>query len=313
MTRVALVTALCVIAVVTPAASRQGLAGYIGIKLCNACHRKTSEEIVSAFPRTGHASALWAIGDRDEQHRVLGDFSAKPGFTLKNVAWVVGKGVHVQGYLDPGFNALPQEWAVATKQWQPGQTGDAKKSCLGCHTTGYDVASGQWSDPGVTCEACHGPGANHMKSSDKAAAIVRPQGLPPERQAMICGRCHAQGKNADGLPFAADHVPGEDLAQHFSLEAEAEPGARGSQYNDIVGGKHLKNGITCITCHDPHGASAVKTHQLRKPADELCTECHAATSLTGPQHVVPKDCMRCHMPQGSHRFESPQEVSAETP
>ena len=33
-----------------------------------------------------------------------------------------------------------------------------RKSCMKCHTTGYDEATGKYSEEGVTCEACHGPG-----------------------------------------------------------------------------------------------------------------------------------------------------------
>jgi len=33
-----------------------------------------------------------------------------------------------------------------------------RKTCLKCHTTGYDEATGEYSEEGVTCEACHGPG-----------------------------------------------------------------------------------------------------------------------------------------------------------
>ena len=164
----------------------------------------------------------------------------------------------------------------------------------------------------MTCEACHGPGADHAKNKGILAAIVRPAQLPPDRQAMICGRCHARGTNPDGLPFAAGYVPGQDLTQFLALDAQTELGARNSQYNDLVRGKHLAAGVTCVTCHDPHGAAGIQ-HQLRKPADELCLGCHSADKLTGAQHSPAKDCARCHMPQGSHQFEKPQVVPPGTP
>jgi len=311
MKRASGLIALCVFAAVValalPAAGREGLPGYGGWKLCKACHQKTHEKIVSAFPSTAHASALWAVSDQNDQNKLLGDFAANPGFTLKDVAWVLGKGVRAQSYLDASFNALPQEWNAADKKWQPGQLGDAKQSCLGCHTTGYDASTAQWSDAGVTCEACHGPGANHAKSSDKLATIVRPGQLPADRRAMICGHCHSRGKNLDGLALAPAFVPGQDLAAQFTLDAETALGARNSQYNDLVRGKHLGAGVTCTDCHDPHGATGLKS-QLLKPADELCLGCHPADKLTGAQHTPPKDCIRCHMPKGSHRFEAPQAV-----
>ena len=30
-----------------------------------------------------------------------------------------------------------------------------RKTCLKCHTTGYDETTGKYSEEGVTCEACH--------------------------------------------------------------------------------------------------------------------------------------------------------------
>jgi hypothetical protein len=36
-----------------------------------------------------------------------------------------------------------------------------RKTCLKCHTTGYDEATGDYAEEGVTCEACHGPGETY--------------------------------------------------------------------------------------------------------------------------------------------------------
>jgi hypothetical protein len=33
-----------------------------------------------------------------------------------------------------------------------------RKSCYECHTTGYNKETGTYSEEGITCEACHGPG-----------------------------------------------------------------------------------------------------------------------------------------------------------
>jgi len=294
-----------VVALALPAAGREGLPGYGGVKLCSACHKATNPDIVAAQPKTPHASALWAIADQGDGQKVVGDFSANPGFKQADVAYVLGKGERGQAYIGSDFKLLPAEWNVRDKKWQPIAADDAKKACIACHTTGYDVSTGQWSDAGVTCEACHSPGANHARSSDKKATIVNPKNLPPERQAMVCGHCHSRGKNPDGLPFAVGFVPGADLNQYFKLDATWDQGARNSQYNDLVSGKHLARGVICETCHDPHGVTA-QPHLLRKPPDELCLGCHAAPTLTGAQHSPAKDCIRCHMIQGSHQFEKPK-------
>jgi hypothetical protein len=68
-----------------------------------------------------------------------------------------------------------------------------RKSCLKCHTTGYDEATGKYSEEGVTCEACHGPGEvfSYFMDIGKAPegqkiAKVGTFGTPYN----ICGPCH---------------------------------------------------------------------------------------------------------------------------
>ena len=309
--KISLCAAAAVIALAMPAGT-EGLAGYGGVKLCNACHKKTNGAIVEAQPKTPHASALWAVADQSDLHKLVGDFASAPGFKQADVAYVLGQGVtRAQAYIGSDFKVLPAEWDVHGKKWVAIPADDAKKNCIACHTTGYDVASGGWKDAGVTCEACHGPGSNHAKSSptDKKATIVNPKTLAPDRQAMICGRCHSHGKNPDGLPFAAGYVPGEDLNKFVKLDATWDQGARNSQYNDLVTGKHLTANVTCVTCHDPHGVTT-QPHQLLKSPDETCAQCHPTDKLSGPQHSPAKDCVRCHMINGSHQFEKPQVVPA---
>lgn len=60
--------------------------------------------------------------------------------------------------------------------------------CLPCHTTGYGHGGyvDEASTPGlkgVTCEACHGPGAEHM--GDKTKTQRMPSGA-------TCAACHQQ-------------------------------------------------------------------------------------------------------------------------
>lgn len=68
-----------------------------------------------------------------------------------------------------------------------------RKSCMKCHTTGYDEATGKYSEEGVTCEACHGPGEvfSYFMDIGKAPegqkiAKVGTFGTPYN----ICGPCH---------------------------------------------------------------------------------------------------------------------------
>lgn len=68
-----------------------------------------------------------------------------------------------------------------------------RDKCLGCHTTGYNPITKQYSEPGVTCEACHGPGERfaHLMATGRAAE----------------GKVIAIGNIWNGNPCARCHSP----------------------------------------------------------------------------------------------------------
>jgi hypothetical protein len=61
---------------------------------------------------------------------------------------------------------------------------DDKQPCLPCHTTGYDEATGAVVQDGVTCEACHGPGAGYS-SAMQAAVVLQSQGAVAEGERLL--------------------------------------------------------------------------------------------------------------------------------
>jgi len=302
---------LVLVAIPRARAGEAASAKYLGNQLCLACHRAAYAQAVSGWAASAHSRALWKIEEADGTHTVVADFSAGSPFPRDQVAYVLGAGVHSQAFLDKNLKVLPGEWAVKSKAWRPREPADATQDCLGCHSTGYDPATGKWASLGVGCEMCHGPGSAHTGSKDKQGSIVRPQSLTPDRQAMICGRCHSFGKSKDGAhPFASDFRPGDDLDQRFDLAQEVPKGVPNAQYNELRlgGGKHLASGTVCTVCHDPHGTGA---GQLRVPQGQLCLSeaCHGG-KLTGSQHSkqAPQaaSCSICHMPGGKHVFVLPR-------
>jgi hypothetical protein len=73
----------------------------------------------------------------------------------------------------------------------------ANRECLDCHSTGlvvsYDraaeILSTKFTEPGVACECCHGPGRRHAESGEPAD-IVHPRKVGAELGLAICGQCH---------------------------------------------------------------------------------------------------------------------------
>ena len=68
-----------------------------------------------------------------------------------------------------------------------------------------------------------------------------------------------------------------------------------------------ERGVTCFSCHDPHGSENESI--LRKPVNEVCASCHSPNSPNGPRaasieaHTHHKadstgsQCVACHMPK----------------
>ncbi len=68
-----------------------------------------------------------------------------------------------------------------------------RKTCLKCHTTGYDEATGEYSEEGVTCEACHGPGEvySHFMEIGRASEGRKIAKLGTYGTSYnACGPCH---------------------------------------------------------------------------------------------------------------------------
>jgi len=79
-----------------------------------------------------------------------------------------------------------------------------RKTCLKCHTTGYDETTGKYSEEGVTCEACHGAGEvfSYFMEIGKAPegqkiAKVGTFGTPYN----VCGPCHHTRNHEMRLKF----------------------------------------------------------------------------------------------------------------
>jgi len=79
------------------------------------------------------------------------------------------------------------------------------------------------------------------------------------------------------------------------------------QGNDYVQSLMYARGVTCASCHDPHGTP--NNADLVKSARLVCLTCHGPASPNGPhtatieQHThhqpgsAGSDCVSCHMPK----------------
>jgi LSD1 subclass zinc finger protein len=151
--------------------------------------------------------------------------------------------------------------------------------CFRCHSTGPITLEARFqvqpSEPGVHCEACHGPGRAHAESGG-TAAIQNPKRLTAVELNGLCGACHRQASDLDD---------DRDWSNAWNVRHEPSYLHRAACFRNSGGA------LTCVTCHDPH-------QPLQRAAGSYnvkCAACHAKATHTTP--TAARSCVECHMPQ----------------
>ncbi len=233
-------------------------------------------------------------------------------------------------------NLTPDNWLYWTNNGQ-----NWNGMCADCHSTnlkkGYDPVRHTyhttWTDIDVNCEACHGPGSEHLKWAN-LPEMDRPQNtnygltvntgnLKPEEEVKQCARCHARRS------VMGDFTPGDfhgDLldymipqllnAPHYFPDGQIldEDYVYGSFTQSYMYQEHVR--VTCSDCHNVHSLKTV----LPFDDNRLCLQCHRADVYDTYRHtyhkkagepgkplvldhgkkVVPvgegAKCITCHMP-----------------
>lgn len=166
---------------------------------------------------------------------------------------------------------------------------DELHGCFACHNTASTVNGRYDSEhmiPGVTCEACHGPGANHVAAAqaglnELANSMMLNPRFRPVDSVDFCGACHrtwwdvtlAGARGAKSVRF-----------QPYRIENSKCWGT----------GDHR---LTCVACHDPHKPLVRDSSAY----DGNCLACHSAGKAAAADHPGPAcpkattNCTSCHM------------------
>jgi Cytochrome c554 and c-prime len=230
------------------------------------------------------------------------------------LAWAFGKGNVGQSYLferDGTFHESRVSYydAIEGLDFTPNRTltappatiqaamsrpiEDAEaRRCFGCHTTASSTTTGfaaSRSIPGVTCEACHGPGRAHVTAMERggdrsraARTIFNPRTLDANDSVDLCGACHATFWD---VQLAGERGIAALRSQPFRLQSS----------RCWTGDRRL----ACVACHDPH------TPLVRDAGfyDPRCLACHSPGPATGTASNVricsvgTARCVTCHMPK----------------
>jgi Cytochrome c554 and c-prime len=167
-------------------------------------------------------------------------------------------------------------------------SGQESRNCFSCHGTAALADNKLQLErliPGVTCEACHGPGAKHvaaMRSGDlEHVAIFNPRKLGAEALSQeVCGACH---RSADTVAM----MPDLGGLSNVRFQPYRLSNSRGHDLND--------SRFACTACHDPHSELERAGHDY----DGKCVSCHAAEAGTKAKlcPVAKEKCVSCHMPK----------------
>lgn len=193
-------------------------------------------------------------------------------------------------------------------------------ACHGCHVsqfaTNYDPASGAyhstWTEPGINCETCHGPGQEHVRVCEAAPKDRPPKDLKLIRggrdfshaqQNDLCAVCHAKA-----VPLTASFAPGDRFFDHYDLvtyeNPDFYPDGRdlGENYTQTSWARSpcaLSGQLDCMHCHTSSGR-----YKFADPAkaNEACNPCHAKRVAEASAHTHHPEgspgnrCVSCHMP-----------------
>lgn len=216
---------------------------------------------------------------------------------------------------------LPQTEHVQTKVYLGGQT------CYACHDIrkafeknphykNWDAEELPWSERG--CEACHGPGFDHVDSNGDPDKIFNYKKVTAQVSSEACLTCHQRAeerinflRSEHGLNTVACtecHTIHSVPARQALLVASSPAlcydchGEIRAEFNLPFHHKVHEGWMDCTDCHNQHGGFNLRMTWESAGTDLVCYRCHA--DKQGPfvyEHLPVKTegCGVCHEVHGS--------------
>lgn len=249
-----------------------------------------------------------------------------------NVAWdsrIKEEGGQKWFHLRPEEKINPQHLFFWTRHFQ-----NWNSRCADCHSTdltkNYDsikhAYKTQWSEINVSCEACHGPGSQHValaqtKKYSKAKsgfsyqasqplnwtftqgdAIAQPQGEKNTDHINMCGSCHALRTRLIDKALGVDFHNSSrlQLLNQTTYFADGQIREEVFVLGSFLQSKMHDKGVTCSNCHNPHSGTVLIE------GNGLCNQCHKPRVFDTPAHhhhtanSTGAACVNCHMPNRTY-------------
>jgi len=190
-------------------------------------------------------------------------------------------------------------------------------SCYNCHVSqlskNYDLASDSyrttWSEPGINCETCHGPAAEHVrvclaakgKPTPADLKIIRIGKMTAAQRNDLCAPCHAKMNT-----ITSSFLPGDRYFDHYGLvgveHIDFYPDGRDLGENYTYTGWRMNpcaqnDRLDCVHCHTSSGR-----YRFHDRPNDSCLPCHenkvrnVATHSHHPPGPGKPTCNSCHLP-----------------
>lgn len=315
-------------------------ADFVGSQACAKCHAEAFKSWKESFhskmlaaPTEGFLKDAWEKWETDGTGAgpATGNVTGKK-YQRSDVKYVVGGGKWKQRYLvqnedSGGLQFLNRQFNRVSGKWENyGQKNDWNTMCATCHSTGYRITAydaakpllqkSEWVETSIGCEACHGPGAKHVKSRKKAD-IWNVAHQPVEQQSRLCGYCHvrlenerwksAQGNDREDFPapkVGETFLPWQDWTKWYP-EHVVLPGIQAEDPLDKEYPGDLKGMFKVDDVSKADGVFEEGKHHQEyqgfiqsahfKSGQMSCITCHSPHAGKGRLKKVPADaCKACH-------------------
>lgn len=191
-------------------------------------------------------------------------------------------------------------------------------ACFSCHVSqiakNYDLKTDSyhtvWREPGINCESCHGPGAEHIRVCRAAPTnqppadlkLISMKNLSLLRRDDTCATCHAKMR-----PITTNFTPGERFFDHYDLTTFENPDfypdgrdlGENYTYTLWLTSPCARSGkLDCVHCHTSSG----RYRFAGEKTNQSCLPCHREHVENAPAHTHHKAgsqgnrCVSCHMP-----------------
>jgi predicted CXXCH cytochrome family protein len=268
-------------------------------------HPPRVEKRITMTTGSHHMQAYWVAGDFGNQQ-----FSFPFTYLFEEARWVPRNDVFM---LPPEAPSLQQVW---------------NSDCLGCHATAGQpqqdprtyVMNTRVAEYGIGCEACHGPGQEHVRANSAPlrryarhrqhngdSTIVNPARLSSQKSSEVCGQCHAARYSRDHgkwLVEGTEYWPRKEIDAHRPLLRgrdweQVDPAADempAAHFSSLTG-YFWRDGMVRVSGREYNGL--VETPCFQRGAMS-CLSCHSMHKMTDPDDQLARGmesdqaCYQCH-------------------